>query len=262
MDKTGAPFSILNTRPLPMGEALQALCTTQGIQSLFCPMIETKPLPFAPDPALATDLDDPHTSWIFISRTAVNLFADALHSMRLSFPPRGKIIAVGPGSRAQLVQHFPALTGSIICPEQANSESLIQLPALQSGSSKKAWLFKGTGGRTLLAEHLKQQDIPVEIVDLYRRCPVQYSKEQVISWCECLALLATSVDIARAILGNTQAQLSPAQQQEFLGQTKWLVLSDRIKQFLISQSIAASQIFICERTDNSSIINDINLLAK
>ena len=251
--------SLLNTRPDPMGTELQRLCNQKGIDSLHRPMISTQPLPFQVGESLVSDLARADIAWIFISRTAVNRFAECTLQAKRTFAPTGRVIAVGPGSRSQLEQHFPALQGRILCPDVANSESLITMSELQPSEVKKIWLLKGEGGRALIAEHLTAQGFELEAIDLYRRCPVQYPQEEVSQWPDYTHFLATSVDIAMALFDNIHTGMTEDEQLTLLGKVKWLVLSERIKAFLLTLSVPASQIFICEQSDNSSIINNINI---
>ena len=251
--------SLLNTRPDPMGTELQRLCSQHGIDSLHRPMISTQPLPFQVGESLVSDLARADIAWIFISRTAVNRFAECTLQAKRTFAPTGRVIAVGPGSRSQLEQHFPALRGRILCPAQANSESLVTMTELQPSEVSKAWLIKGDGGRTLMAEHFKANNIELEPANLYRRCPVQYERVDVRQWQDYTHFLATSVDIAMALFDNIHTGMTEDEQSTLLGKVKWLVLSERIKAFLLTLSVPASQIFICEQSDNSSIINNINI---
>ena len=253
---------VLNTRPSPMGEELTLMCQQNQIQVLFQPMISTDPLNFDDIDNLSESLLNPKQIWLFVSRTAVNQFAVLMKQHNIKFNPNSAVVAVGPGTRAQLLEQFPELARDITCPQKANSESLIQMPELNDTSVNRVWLIKGKGGRPLIKQHLTGLNIPINEVDLYRRVDIQYSAQDILNWLDCQVYLITSVDIGRALIKNVNDHLSTEQMTSIFKEKIWLTVSKRIKTYLQQEEIPNEQIIICERTDNSSIINNINRLAK
>jgi len=255
-------ISLLNTRPSPMGEELTQLCEKNQVRVLHHPMISTDSILFEHVNELTEALERNNQVWLFVSRTAVNQFSERLKQNRLEFATRSEVIAVGPGTKKQLLHHFPKLNNKVICPEQANSESLVQLPQLNSATTECVWLIKGQGGRDLIKQHLINAQIPLVEIDVYRRIDIQYSEQDILNWLQCQVYLVTSADIGRALISNLKAHLNVDQLKSTFQEKTWLTVSERIRIFLERQGVPDTQIIICEQPDNSSIINNINRLAK
>ena len=116
----------LNTRPNPMGLDLTELAKDECLSCISAPIITTEPVAFS---GLNGALSTTDAHWLFVSRTAVREFAKQVSDLAADFAPAGGIFAVGPGTKAELLNHYPKLKG-IICPPKSNSESLLTLRQL------------------------------------------------------------------------------------------------------------------------------------
>ncbi len=259
-----ANASILNTRPSPMGETLNRQLNQHFVSHHF-PTIVNQPIALGNNPLLTQWLADPLCAWVFISRTSVSYFKQFLLQNDIHhFSPKGGVFAIGESTKSELQQlitqpkQAPVIT--IITPKHANSESFLQLSEIQRYQTFVQ--IKGQGGRENIEQWVLQHKLNYFPLELYQRQPVIYPKNQVVTWLQSTIFLATSVDIAKSILANI-SQLDNNQAPHLLLQKiRWVVLSDRIKQFLIDNKIEQGHIFICEDSDNSSIINTINLISK
>ncbi|NVK24700.1 MAG: uroporphyrinogen-III synthase [Gammaproteobacteria bacterium] len=253
---------ILNTRPQPMGAVLDDKLRQEKLASLSFPVIENQNLPAQEMlcqlphnnlSELLADLDvrqnQKTTFWLFISRSSVLFFKQFLTTHKLKFSPMGTVIAVGDTTKSELQSISPDL--QVLTPEQANSESLLAMDAFQP--CRDIVMVKGVGGRGLMTKEFQLRNKQVLELDLYQRVPVMYPVNTMSKWQNVGIVLATSVDIASATLNNVH-QLPKATIQQFLQTNRWIVLSERIKQFLMSNGVAANNIFVCEQSDNSSII--------
>lgn len=249
-------LTILNTRPLPMGAKLAEQLNQLGFQSLNYPQITTEPLVPENLSEIDQQLTESKRVWIFVSRTAVRHFFDALPQLS-DFIPEGEIIAVGPGTKQELLSRFPRL--QINLPLAPNSESLIQMPLLNA--AKYVSLVKGVGGRELIENTLIERGLNVVNFEVYSRINQVYSVTDLKSWQQADILLATSVDIAKALFENSK-RLPRTECGEFFQNKRWLVLSERIKQYLLTKGMPSDAIFICEDADNSSIIKTIKSIVK
>lgn len=249
---------ILNTRPAPNGRELSEQLTEQGFESVIYPVIVNQAITCSAD-QLANWLADPDCAWIFISKPSVLFFNQYLADSDVqTFSPKGQVFAVGNSTAKSLQQTHVKLP--VFVPNEANSESLIAMSELTM--AKKVVLVKGVGGRGLIQSELQDKGIDVIELDLYQRVPQNFSEQELQDWFECNIVLATSVDIAKAILNNCKIAKNESKKHEFLQNSSWLVLSERIKEFLIQQGITQSQIHVCDASDNFSIIKLIKQLAK
>lgn len=233
------------------------LAKAESIDCIQAPVITTQSIKAQ---NLVTAVKESDASWIFVSRTAVREFANQLIDLSLNFLPKGEVFAVGPGTRSELLSHFNTIE-HITCPPISDSESLLTLKGLQTQDACQLYLVKGENGRPLLQQELTCRGFKVGQIDVYKRVEKQFSTESVNGWQQCSIFLATSVDIAIGILNNLKHALD-GNPSVVLDKTKWLVLSERIKAHLISQGIENNLIYVCEDTNNSSIIKQIKQLAK
>jgi uroporphyrinogen-III synthase len=107
---------------------------------------------------------------LFVSPTAVH-YAMKLCALTPETWPTTQFIAQGPGT-AKALMHYGF--HNIITPEKEySSEGLLNLAVLKNVKGQKIAIFKGKGGRGLLAPSLLQQGAIVTLFDCYeRRCPI------------------------------------------------------------------------------------------
>jgi uroporphyrinogen-III synthase len=241
-----------------MGAELSQQLAQLELFSIDAPVIINQEIA-ADSQHLPRQLDDPTCYWIFISKPSVQFFHQYLQRAGVQqFTPRGKVFAVGNSTASALQQHSKGLP--VIVPQVANSEALLALAPL--ASARQVVLVKGQGGRGLIQQELEAKNISVVELDLYHREPKIYTAEQKKVWLACDLVLATSVDIAKALLANIDLLEPNTEKQTFLQNSRWLVLSERIKAFLIQRGLGAEQIHVCTASDNPSIIKLIKNLAK
>ena len=103
---------------------------------------------------------------IFVSANAVNR-AMSLIAARRTLPAKLEFAAVGAGSLREL-RRFGVKEA--ICPtSRFDSEALLELPQLHDVRGKRVVIFRGQGGRELLADVLAGRGAEVEYAECYRR---------------------------------------------------------------------------------------------
>lgn len=103
---------------------------------------------------------------IFVSPNAVDQ-ALALLDVRSGWPGGPRVATVGRGSAAALERHGVRVD---ICPRtHYDSEGLLAEPALNVVAGKRVVIFRGDGGRDLLAETLRARGATVEYAEVYQR---------------------------------------------------------------------------------------------
>lgn len=103
---------------------------------------------------------------IFISPNAVEKAITAITNLR-ELPETLHLAAVGRASAKALDK--AGYAPDIFPKTRFNSEALLEMPQLQNVAGKRIVIFRGEGGRELLAETLKQRGAEVDYADCYRR---------------------------------------------------------------------------------------------
>lgn len=158
--------TILLTRPAGQSRKLEQLIRAAGGEPVAFPAIEIKP------PADAARLNellarlDRFDLAIFVSPTAVARAWEYIAAAR-GWPENLKTAAVGQGSVRALSER--GLQNVIAPADQSGSEALLALPALREVAGKRIVIFRGQGGRELLAQTLAQRGAVVEYAECYRR---------------------------------------------------------------------------------------------
>jgi uroporphyrinogen-III synthase len=158
--------TILITRPVEQSAKLSQLIRAAGGTPVVFPASEIKP------PSNPVRLDellgrlDHFDLAIFVSPTAVARAWEYIAATR-AWPKNLKLAAVGQGSAQALIER--GLQDIIMPPGQSDSEALLALPALQQVSGQRIVVFRGEGGRELLAQTLAQRGAIVEYAECYRR---------------------------------------------------------------------------------------------
>ena len=160
--------TIVVTRPraqaAPLAEGIAAL----GGQPLIFPLLEisaaTDPQPLAVAVARLAD----YAVAVFISPNAVDYSLPAILAHG-AWPADLLPAAVGQGTVRALVAH--GVTGCIAPSERFDSEALLALPELagERVAGRRVAIFRGDGGRELLAATLRKRGAAVDCIACYRR---------------------------------------------------------------------------------------------
>jgi uroporphyrinogen-III synthase len=139
-----------------------------------------------------------------------------------------------------------------LCPQNRfNSEALLELPALRDVQGKRIVIFRGDGGRELLAETLRQRGARVDYVEAYRRtCPRADAGPLLQAW------RAGQIDIAlcnsAASLDNLFTMLGE-QGRPLLCATQLLVVSDRMVPLAMQRGFQSRPVVADNATDAAVI---------
>lgn len=195
---------IVITRPAEQAKKLSSLVTAEGGKPILFPLIDIVPLT---DYQAFDDTIDALANYdwaIFISSNAVQ---NGMPRVLRKFPqlPSGlKLAAIGPVTAAELSQ----MTGQqVLIPEgRFDSESLLNLPQMQTMQHQRVMIFRGIGGREVLADTLSARGAKVAFAECYRRInPQSTSQPLEILWQngECQAVVVTSSEAMRHLLQMT-----------------------------------------------------------
>jgi uroporphyrinogen-III synthase len=103
---------------------------------------------------------------IFISRNAVEHGLARVRAHR-AWPAGVAVAAVGAGTRRALEAEGIA---DVVAPEgRADTEALLEQPLFGAAAGRRILIFRGKGGRELLASTLRERGATVEYAECYRR---------------------------------------------------------------------------------------------
>lgn len=128
---------------------------------------------------------------IFVSQNAVEHAFYWIDNYWPQLPVSPQYFAIGAATAAALASHGMAAQAAAAA---MNSETLLSLPDLQQVAGQKIIIFRGRGGRPLLAEQLQQRGAKVSLCELYERLLPATAQERWQAWLGKGALNAVSAN--------------------------------------------------------------------
>jgi len=155
------------TRPQDQAVKLSTLIEAAGGEVIPFPLISIAPLD--DDGAFQAQLEKlPACQWaIFISTNAVQYGLPALLKRFGHVPENLRFAAIGPATAAELKKF--GIDDTLTPNDRFDSESLLALPEMHNVASNNIMIFRGIGGREVLAETLRQRGAQVTFAECYRR---------------------------------------------------------------------------------------------
>ncbi len=151
------------TRPQHQAQSLCQMINNAGGLAIEFPTLEIQYIEEMPA-NWVSQLSE--TNWgIFVSSNAVIGASKVLSS---TLPPQLKLAAVGPSTAQAAKQQWQR---PVLSPQAPyNSEGLLALAQMQHIDGQRVCIFRGQGGRELLAEELRRRGAQVHYAEVYRRC--------------------------------------------------------------------------------------------
>ena len=167
-----SPRNVLITRPLSQGDVLSAQLREQGYGVEHIPVMELSVLTEPEQQAAIEKIFSHITSYHGIILVSVNAAEQALPWLKKYPHARtSKIFAVGKSTALFYDSHHVHDSKVIYPRHDMNSEGLLALRELQAEEvqGRRYLILRGSGGRELIAQVLKQRGAHVDSCDLYRR---------------------------------------------------------------------------------------------
>lgn len=161
-----AHVTVLVTRPSHQAENLCQLIEAQGGSVIRLPLLTISQ---PSDPMALQNIIHRLQEFdmvIFISPNAVDKGMQFIREHG-GLPGAIRVAAVGQGSARQLAKL--GIKTDIFPTQQFNSEALLAMEEMQSVAGKRVVIFRGEGGRELLADTLRSRGALVEYAECYRR---------------------------------------------------------------------------------------------
>jgi uroporphyrinogen-III synthase len=205
MPLTGITIAV--TRPLDQAEALCDVINDLGGKAVSFPLLAITPLDdysvFEQQLAqLAT------SDWaIFISSNAVNYAMPRMLKHFGNVPNNLRFAAIGHQTAKEL-GHY-GVHNVLIPRTRFDSETLLALPEMQDVASLKIAIFRGVGGRDLMADTLKSRGAEVFFAECYRRVNPQTNTHMLTDlWNnnDLQAIVVTSSEAMRYLIDMARNQ--------------------------------------------------------
>jgi uroporphyrinogen-III synthase len=201
-------IGIAITRPVDQANKLAKLIGDAGGTPILFPLIEITPLAdYSQFETVISEISD--YDWaLFISSNAVQNGMPRL--IKQGVPSNLKFAAIGPVTSKEL-QRF-GVTNVLSPKDRFDSESLLALPEMQDMQGKMVMIFRGIGGREILADTLKQRGAQVTFAECYQRINPQNN-------CDFLTQLWVEKKLQGIVITSSEAMRHLI---EMAGDAAWL----------------------------------------
>lgn len=246
-------MSILITRPEPEAGKLVKRLQHIGKTAFAFPLLETKPgrdLAILSDELQAMNKGD---IVISVSPAAASYAGEHLLNLKAAWPQTLDYYSIGRKSALLLHQYC---SKKVIFPEfNAISETLLSLPSLQQVGKKTILILRGNGGRTLLANTLRERGAHVRYCECYQRVAVAYSgKLQAKRW---RSLGISTLVVTSGEMLTLLYQLVPVIDRfAWLLHCRLVVVSHRLAQ--LATSLGFREIIVAESADNDALFRALH----
>lgn len=168
-----AGTTIWLTRPRYQLSGLTAALEARGARVQALPMFEIEALPV--DQTLRQQLLDldQYDLLFFISTNAARLGMEAINGFWPQLPAHLRFFSVGPTTAEVLAEYD---VDALYPQTGMTSEALLAMPALADIDGCRALIFRGRGGREILAGGLREKGARVDYAEVYRRTLPDYSE--------------------------------------------------------------------------------------
>lgn len=193
---TPRPLGVLITRPAGKGEALAERIRALGGEAWLLPCIEILPTPQPQRLRREIDTASPADWHLFISANAVQ---HALPLLPDDWPGEGRIAAVGKATATALeAAGYPV---HLLPQGRADSEALLATPQFERVAGQTIAIYRGKGGRELLADTLAQRGARLRYHEVYSRQLPEFAAERLnLPWSRITHVIATSNEILENLL--------------------------------------------------------------
>jgi uroporphyrinogen-III synthase len=203
---------VMITRPQAQVPAWRACLTSAGADTVVASLMAIVPISDKADSQAVRQRVmalDTYQHVIFVSQNAAHYGLQWIDDCWSKLPSEINVYAVGSATAQQLHNHDVHV---IEAGHTMNTEALLALPQLQNVGGDKVLIFRGQGGRPVLAEQLQERGAEVDYGELYQRqFPPQasqqvaklhwgqpgdvvalHSGEALDNWCQIMTSLAST----------------------------------------------------------------------
>jgi uroporphyrinogen-III synthase len=249
-------LNVLVTRPGDRGLKLASVIKQKGGNPVVLPLIKITPIVDESTISTTRHCVENLSSYdllIFISVNAAHYGTQWIHKFWPKLPGELQIVAVGPATADALkplasVIHYSA--------SGAQSEDILELPVLKDVEGRRVALFRGKGGRELLAQTLRNRGAQVDYVETYERSSPVYASGQVLKTIDenqVNAITITSGQVLDSLSELVDIKTSG------INQIPILVPSARIDQ--LATEVGFRTVINCSGADDQALLNALEQVA-
>ncbi len=246
-------LSVLITRPEGQGDKLALAIESRGGRALLVPLLEIAPLD---DPLSLQRIKNlqHYQLALFISSNAAREGVRHIKEYWAQLPQALSLLAIGPGTAKELEALHSRVT---VADSGTRSEDLLRRPELQNLQGTSIALFRGRGGRELLADTLRARGASVDYIELYERHTPGITTEQLSALMSANTINVITVTSSQ-ILENLLKLV--ASNKAFRGLIPLLVASQRIS----NEAHAAGFVNVINvaGADDLSMLNGLAVVAQ
>lgn len=259
-DTSLSGLSVLLTRPARQAAGITGIIEAHGGRVSHLPLIEIEAIEEGPDferiKSAILALDN-YAAAIFVSTNAATIGMGWIDRYWPQLPAGLEAYAVGPGTGNLL----KAFSWSVHYPETGiTSEDLLALPGLRDVRGKRIALFRGQGGRELLATTLRERGAQVDYIEIYRRLVPHYPPDQVLQQLHddgVNVVVTTSQQILEALLtlaanGDSSWDNANDALLSLLRQLPVMVPSQRVRE--LAQAAGIKQVIDAGGADDETVM--------
>lgn len=247
MRSMGAEWRALVTRPAGQADDLLSALREAGWQTHHFPILSIEPVEPLDAVMRQRILDlDRYDHLIFVSANAARIGCERIDDLWPQWPTGQRYWAVG-RSTAEVLARAGL---DACCPDSdMSSEGLLALPELFRVRDQRCLVVRGEGGRTMIADVLRERGADVDHLCCYRRGHVSYSDGEVA------AVRETCPDLVLISSGEGLEQLSgllkPLEHASLSGATL-LVPSSRVAH--VAESLGWRKVETVENASDAAML--------
>lgn len=242
---------VLVTRPEDQQQNLVELIESEGGKAIRFPTIEIAPTEQQQQLHDMLRHLDTYNLAIFISPNAAQFVFDTLSKLGLSLPESLLLACVGKGcARAVEEQGYTVHAMPV---SGIGSEGLLEHELMQLVEGKRVVIFRGNGGRELLADSLRERGAEVEYCECYRRKAPDVDATPLVEQWRKGGLDIVTITSTQA-LKNLQQMIGDAA-ASLLRDTPLVALSKRIGE--TASQMGCKQVLVTDDTSDLAIVDTI-----
>jgi uroporphyrinogen-III synthase len=242
---------VLVTRPEDQQQNLVELIEAEGGEAIRFPTIEIAPTEHQQRLHDTLQRLDTFNLAVFISPNAAKFVFQSLTDLGRKLPESLLLACVGKGCASTVEKH--GYTVHAMPVSGIGSEGLLEHELMQLMEDKRVVIFRGNGGRELLADSLRQRGAEVEYCECYRRkMPDVDAAPLVERWrkggLDIVTITSTqALQNLKQMIGDDAANL--------LQDTPLVALSSRIGE--VASALGCKQVLVTGDTGDMAIVDAI-----